>query len=326
MARYSFNGTVLHELPVSSGHQVILKRKLDGVDYYFLVVYGSAYISIDGAICVPSGASAAAYATTADAHRWVAASQGTDVEEPYCAVAYSGEYIWTNGDIRAVNVEQDDEGNVTDIVDAGLAYAGSVPVWAAPDVPVGSFGWNTGGSTASLSQSNVTIPQMAAGSGWHSQLELHCISSVGDGGEIKTEWFCNGSLVDWGTAAGGSAHSVLKPSAEAVGEFQYYARVTNTLNGASTSENTPTIKVTVVSYNFDQFDPDTGDSTGTLTPGIVVPDDDPGGDSGGDSGGTGGDDPGTGAGRFDLRSWLVGFVLGLAGKPLPAGNGGGGNG
>lgn len=320
MARYSFNGTVLHELPVTGGYQIIFKNGTT----YGLLNSTQQLFCFDGHICAAGGSDFSGYVTLAEANAWAASeiTFGGDGASVWYWICPESDLVWTSHNIPYATISEDGQS----FSYGATAYPGTVPVWAAPDVPVGSFGWNTGGSTASLSQSNVTIPQMAAGSGWHSQLELHCIASVGDGGEIKTEWFCNGSLVDWGTAAGGSSHSVLKPSAEAVGEFQYYARVTNTLNGASTSDTTPTITVAVVSYNFDQFNPDTGDSTGTLTPGIVVPDDEPGGDSGGDSGGTGGDDPGTGAGGFDLRSWLIGFVLGLAGKPLPAGNGGGGNG
>lgn len=315
MAMYSYNGVTLPEMPIKSGYQLIYRSG----SYYILEYSVSPYTLHGSNICNRSGATAAVYATIAGAHEWVKASFSGGGED-YNIATTTEQYIWTSHDIRSVTVEKDEEGNIEE-TDTGLAYSGSEPVWVAPDTPSGYFGWEDG--DGSYRQSEVTMPQITADTvGWNCQLNLHCQASVSDGGTLQISWYKDGAIVKQAGPSVGSLYSSYKPPVDKLGTSSYYAVITNSLNGKTVSEKTPTVKVTIIEFDLGNLDKETGeDSTGTITPGFVYPDSggdsggDDGGDTGGDSGGdSGGDDTGEdpvimhGTGWLAL-GWLMGRVI-----------------
>lgn len=225
---------------------------------------------------------------------------GLNYKTPICPMEG---YVWSDMELHYSS------NGLTAGKSAGLPW--SAPVLysnGGPALPViDAFGWTDGGKDDELKQSDLVIPQLVAG-GWTLLVFLKVIASVTDDGTLSCVWYRNGIEVAEGWE--------LVPSATAIGKYTYYAVVTNTLNGESVSVTTPTITVEVIEYDFDNFDPDTGeDTTGTLTPDVVYPDsegDDSGGDGGGDSGGdSGGDDTGdTNVIMHPTGSLMLGWILG----------------
>lgn len=174
------------------------------------------------------------------------------------------------------------------------------------------YGWCVGGQS-NYYLTDLTIAYIPPGDpSWRCNIHIDCDAVLSENGEVTIEAHRNGELIERqvGWVHPGENHWSHWLSTEKPGTYSYHCVVVHELDGEITRTTTETITVNVVEYDFDNYDPDTGiDSTGTLTPGSMVPvepdtPDEP-------------DTPEKPVVAFDLNSWLIGYTLGVCGKPLP---------
>lgn len=264
MAFYSFNGTVLTELPVSSGYQVIFTNGA----YHVLAVSSGPWLVLDGThIGVTSGCSVRFYLSSTTASIWVDITDSQDQPNPaytWTNYATTSQYVWSSHDIEGINV-------VDGVPESqGTVYSGTTPTWAAPDVPVFSYyGWTDG--DGSYSTNTLTIPVKKAG--WSLTVDLRLKATVTDGGHMVAGWYKNGVAEVARESDSGSITSTCKIDNSTVGTLQYRGEAWDIINGVERGKIGDTITVNVVDWDYDDYDPDSGNNEeGSFSPGTFVPD------------------------------------------------------
>ena len=164
-----------------------------------------------------------------------------------------------------------------------------------------AFGWTDG--VGSINTTPLVMPR--AKEGWNCTAHIKLKAKAVEWYTLGYKLYVDGDVVKEGTELSDISVVYKIPNAT-VGESTYQAEVTYTLNGSSTSVVTNPITVSVIDYDYDSYNPDTGeDATGVIAPGVIYPTfpDNP--------------DPEAPVGTFDLKSWITGFVFGLTGNSLP---------
>lgn len=262
MAFYSYNGTVLPELPVSSGYQLIVQNG----EYVILTVSTTPFVVLNGTfLAVPSGASLRFYLGGTMGSIWVDITDGNEQPNPsysYTYYAYASDYIWSNADISGIDTSTGK--------DTGVVFTGSTPTWAAPDVPTFSYyGWTDG--DGSYHTTTLTIPVKKAG--WSLTVDLRLKATVTDGGHMVAGWYKNGVAEVARESDSGSIISICKIDNSTVGILQYRGEAWDVINGVERGKIGDTITVNVVDWDYDDYDPDSGNNEeGSFSPGTFVPD------------------------------------------------------
>lgn len=138
-----------------------------------------------------------------------------------------------------------------------------------------NYGWNSNGDIATdvpVAQ-DMTCPQITEeeSQNWLLQLRLVCQAMVPDEGDISIEWYRDGELIET-TEGNGVLTSKLIPAVDQLGTFVYHALVKHHVGNYSGWVSCDPLNLTVVEYDFDLYDPDTGeDTSGVLPPGVLTP-------------------------------------------------------
>lgn len=103
---------------------------------------------------------------------------------------------------------------------------------------------------------------------WHNSFQLTCLTYPKDDGTLTVDWYKDGELVSSKVGTPGSYRSMaarFKPPDDEFGKFTYHAVVTNTINGVTASVICEPLTIEVVEFDWSKYDPDVGDTTGTIT-------------------------------------------------------------
>lgn len=261
MAFYSYNGTILPELPVSSGYQMITKYG----EYVILYVSTEPFAVISNTyIAAPRNARLQYFLGGTQGSIWVDITNNQtqpDPEYSYTIFGYVSDFVWTNVDVI---------GLTSTGANAGVALEGTVPVWAAPDVPtIGHYGWTDGDGQYHIT--GLTIPVKKEG--WSLTVDLRLSATVTDGGRMVVLWDKDGSTVYASESYSGSIQSVCKIDNAVPGTYRYSGSVWNIVDGVTRGKIGETITINVVDWNYDDYDPETGNNeSGSFTPGTFLPD------------------------------------------------------
>ena len=154
--------------------------------------------------------------------------------------------------------------------------AATVVTEGLPVIPtILAYGWNHNGNieTDVPDVQDMTCPQITEEESqtWLLQLRLVCQAMVPDEGRLSIEWYRDGELV--ATSEGSNVlTSKIIPAVDQLGTFTYFAAVTHYVDGLYTTINCQQLNLTVVEYDFGNYDPDTGeDTSGLIPPGVILP-------------------------------------------------------
>lgn len=138
------------------------------------------------------------------------------------------------------------------------------------NTPVFSYyGWTDGDGTYHTTTLNVPVKK----DGWHLTVDLRLGATLVDAGRLLAGWYKGSEVQVASQSYTGSVRSVCPIDNSTVGTFYYQGVAISTIDGVDRSIVGTVITVNVVEWDYDDYDPDTGgDTGGTLTPGIVMPD------------------------------------------------------
>lgn len=269
MAKYSYNGTVLPELPDASGHKIIWYDKASGC---YILACAKSYIANSNTICVLPDETVTVYAAVGN--EWVSATwdKNQDVDDLeslypdlvfFLGVKGLAYTLWANTNIYYVDVEDGEIKTTTQV-----AFEGTTPEYYSPDIPVAGLCFTRNGKDYAEAVIALEEP------GWHTQGQLVPYVTERESGVTREiVWYVNGSVWEdgWGSS---------KPICDAVGTYAYYITVTDTgPNGVSVSDTSDTVTLEVRDFDLSTWGTDDFDGDSDM----VSPGTGSGSDSEGDS-------------------------------------------
>lgn len=261
---FSYNGTPLPELPANSmAYNMILYCPSKG--FYRTVSSSVPFyrrVATSGTKSILSSASASGYLDYDPTTKSWTDEVNTDI----IITAVSGwaywfldtfTFVWSNADIV--------DANDSSIV----AYEGTEPVPIAGVPNILDFGWTDGGKGDELETTALKLPQLPS-EGWTLCIFFRLVAETPSNGSVRVDWYKGDDIVSTETPSTGDVISEFYPDVSTLGTYTYHAVITHTVDAYSESAETVTIQVQVVEFDLDNFDPNVGDDTGTITPGVVV--------------------------------------------------------